>query len=125
MKFRAFTQDDVSRMNELHHKYFSEFECPDFTNFLCSFVLTDENDNDVMYGGVRALAETILVTDKSVNRHILGKALLDALEVSKFTCDKYNIDLLNVFVKDPVYQRHLIKHGFEIRSGNVLNMRIR
>lgn len=126
MKSRPLEIEDVKYLDELHDKYFGhQFSKCDFTkNFLCSFVLTDDNDKIVMGGGIRPLAETVLVTDKSANKHLLGEALLQALQISKYTCNKYNIELLNVFIKDPVYMKHLIKHGFHLRDSHVLDMRV-
>jgi hypothetical protein len=116
MNIRPLTIDDMTILNDLHDKYFSEFERTDFLKgMLNAFVITDNYDRIVMGGGIRPIAETIIVTDKEVNPHVLGDALLEALKFSKFTCNKFNIELLHAFVKDKVYMRHLIKQGFSPR----------
>lgn len=116
MKIRALTLEDMVQLNDLHDKYFSEFEKTDFTkNFLSSFVITDDYDRIVMGGGVRPIAEAIIVTDKEANPHLLGDALLEALQFSRYTCNRTGVEFLHAFVKDRVYARHLIKHGFSPR----------
>jgi hypothetical protein len=107
----------MAMLDELHRKHFPEFEPTDFTkNFLSAFVIED-GEKIVMGGGIRAIAETILVTDKEANPHVLGDALLEALRFSRFTCERYNIDLLHAFVKDPAYAKHLEKYGFLKRNS--------
>jgi len=109
--------DDQAELDALHEKYYKDdFEPTAFdSNFISSFVIRDKNKRLVMGGGVRPIAETILVTDKSVNPHVLGDALLEALAFSKHTCRLYRIDFLHAFVKDEAYAKHLIKHGFSPR----------
>ncbi len=117
MKARAFNINDVAQIKELHSKYFPEFDFPDFLNgYLMAFTLTDDYDKIIMAGGIRAIGETVLVTDKSVNLHLLGDALLQALDISKHVCRRFNIERLHAFVEDAAYERHLIKHGFSSRS---------
>lgn len=107
----------MQSLNDLHDKYFGgQFEKTDFTkNFLSAFVITNDDDKIVMGGGVRPIAETIIVTDKESNPHLLGDALLEALRFSMFTCKRFNIELLHAFVKDKGYEKHLIAHGFSPR----------
>lgn len=114
---QALTKDDMPEINDLHDKFFGDqFEKTDFTKaFLSAFVIRDTNGKIVMGGGVRPIAETIIVTDKEANPHLLGDALLEALDFSRFTCRRSKIEFLHAFVKDEVYARHLIKHGFAER----------
>ncbi len=124
MKCRALTIEDIVKVKELHEKYFGEFNFPDFSrNFLCAFAVTDDKDEIILAGGVRDIAETILVTDKSKNIHAIGQALLEALEISRYTCKKFNIELLHAFVKDGYYQKHLERHGFSPRC-QALSMQV-
>ena len=116
MKIRTMVSEDMVKLNELHDKYLGDqFEKTNFMDkFLSNFVLEHEG-KIVMGGGVRPIAETIIVTDKSMSPHLLGDALLEALRFSLFTCSRFQIDLLHAFVKDEAYAKHLIKHGFNPR----------
>ncbi len=119
MKIRALTIKDMEEVNRLHDKYFgNQFEKTDFmNNFLSAFAITEDDDKLVMAGGVRPIAETILVTDKESNPHLLGNALLEALRFSRYTCNVHKIEFLHAFVKDEAYKRHLLKHGFSERCS--------
>jgi hypothetical protein len=118
MKIRQLEPSDMDEINKLHDKFFGhQFEKTDFTKkFLSSFVITDDDDKMVMGGGVRPIAETIIVTDKDANPHLLGQALLEALRFSLFTCKVNDIEFLHAFVKDEIYAKHLVKHGFDKRA---------
>jgi len=126
MNIRALTKDDIEELNQLHDRFFDgEFERPDFTKgYLGAFIIEDNDGKVVMGGGVRPIAETILVTDKSRNPHLLGDALLEALRYALFTSSRFNIDELIAFVKDDNYAKHLIKHGFVRRIGTALMMEL-
>lgn len=119
MKIRALTPEDMPKLDELHEKFFGhQFSKTDFLKgFLGAFVITDDDGNIVMGGGVRPIAETIIVTDVEANPHLLGDALLEALKYSKFAAMYNNIQLVHAFVKDPVYAKHLVKHGFLPRQS--------
>lgn len=127
MKIRALTREDLPEIKAIHEKYYKgDFEEPDFSKgYLGAFVVTNDDGKIVMAGGVRPLAETILVTDKDTNPHLLGDALLEALRYSLFTCARYKIDELMAFVKDEGYRRHLEDYGFVLRQGKALVMELK
>jgi len=125
MIIRSLRVEDQPKLDELHDKYFSEFEKTDFTkNFLGAFVCCDDKDRIVMGGGIRPVAETIIVTDKSANPHLLGDALLETLRFSKFTAKHFNIAVLYAFVNDPKYAKHLVKHGFNPVDAEALYLSV-
>lgn len=117
MIVRGLKTDDLGILKSLHEKHFgADFDFPElFENYLVGFAVTDANDEIILAGGVRRIGETVLITDKSKNMHSIGKALVEALQVSNYVCKQNNIDLLHAFVKDEAYARHLIKHGFNPR----------
>lgn len=117
LKTQGLTPEDIPAIRELYDKYFAQdFNFPDFLKgYFCAFKITDDSDKLVMAGGVRPIAETVLITDKEANVHTVGEALLEALNISRYVCEKYNIDYLHAFVKDQNYAKHLVKHGFHPR----------
>jgi hypothetical protein len=124
-KIRQMTLDDVDVLKEMHEKYYPEFEFPDFfRECFCKFVVTDEDGELVIGGGVRKLAESMIVTDQSKSRVKIGKALVEAQKVSIYACERAQIKELHAFVDNEEYAKHLIKHGFSPRS-RALSMRIR
>ena len=122
MIIRSMHNEDIPILEALNKKYYPEFESPAFTDkdYFTRFVIEDSDRQLVMGGGLRYLAETILVTDKSRNVHTLGASLLQALEHAKRTCQMRHIELLHAFVKNEGYQKHLIEHGFQVREGTPL-----
>lgn len=125
MNFRALQVYDIFTLKNLHDKYFGEeFNCPDFTKMLGAFVVTDDNDKIIMGGGVRKIGETLLVTDKGhPSKTELGRALIEAQNISRYICELNGIEWLHAFVKDEKYARHLIKHGFNPRC-QALSMKV-
>jgi N-acetylglutamate synthase-like GNAT family acetyltransferase len=125
MRARSLTIDDLPKVQELHDKYFGQdFKLPNFFHkFLNAFAIVDDNDKIIIAGGVRPIAETIIVTDKENSGITLGRALVEAQAVSIFTCQKFEIDYLHAFVKDEKYAEHLKQHGFHPRC-QALSMRV-
>ncbi len=119
VKSRAMTPDDIWELRELHEKHYPHLEFPDFLNkFLCGFVITDENDEIVIGGGVQPIGEIVLVTNKNASEIKIGRALIEARNISFYIGHKFNLDELVAFIKDnDVYSRHLVRHGFYPRSS--------
>lgn len=126
IKTRPLVSDDLDEIRQLHEKHFEPyFGLPDFTRMLCAFIITDENDKTIMAGGVQPIGEILLVTDKKhPSKTELGRALVEAQNISRYVCEKTNIDQMAAFVQDEQYARHLIKHGFYPRVGQALAMKV-
>lgn len=114
---RAMNPEDIPKIRELHERFYSDLEFPDFLHgFLCGFTITDENDEIVVAGGVQPIGEIILVTDKDKSRIKIGRALLEARNISLYVGNKFGLDELVAFVKNDEYARHLVRHDFYPRS---------
>lgn len=117
VKITNLNLSDIARIKELHERYYSEFEFPDFfSRCLYVFKIVDNNNELILAGQVRPIAEAILITDQSKSRIAIGRALVEAQRVAMFTCRQFNIDELHAFVKNEQYARHLEQHGFSERS---------
>jgi len=124
MHYRRMELEDVNKIKELHDKYYSEFEFPDFfTNYLCRYVVLDENDDIILAGGVEPIAEQILVTNQEKNRIKIGRALVLSKNIGMQACRTNGIHELHAFVKNDEYAEHLIQHGFTQRS-RALSLRV-
>ena len=119
MNVRVLESKDIEEIRELHEKFYSHLEFPDFLNdCLFAFVVTDEFDDIVIAGKIRPIAEVILVTNKNKNRTKIGRALIEARNVSLYIGNKFKLGELIAFVKNnDGYIRHLLKHGFYARSS--------
>jgi hypothetical protein len=118
LKARGMTPDDIYEIRELHERYFSDLEFPDFINkFLCAFVIEDEENEIVMAGGIQPIGEIVLVTNTDKSEVKIGRALIEARNICLFLGSKFNLDELVAFIRDnDAYARHLVRHGFYPRS---------
>lgn len=122
MKIRAFTPDDLEAVRKLHQEYYPEFGFPDFLNLLNAYIIEDD-EGIIMAGGLEAVAEGVLVTNKARSRVKIGRALIEAQMISLFTCKRFGIKELYAFVNDDEYANHLIQHGFN-NCHRALSIRI-
>ena len=117
IKSREMKPEDIYEIRELHKRFYPELEFPDFLNkFLFSFIITDDDNGIIMGGGLQPIAEIVLVTNKDMDRIRIGRALIEAQNISLYVGKKFNLDELVAFVNNEEYARHLVKHGFYPRS---------
>jgi hypothetical protein len=112
VKARALTEKDIEEIRKLHEEYYSEFAFPDFLHLMNAFIIEDDDGSTIMAGGIELVAEAVLVTNKAKSRIKIGKALVEAQQVSLFTCKQWGVRELYAFVNNDEYASHLIKHGF-------------
>lgn len=124
MNVRGMKQEDIPKLREIHEKYFSDLEFPDFMNgFYCGFIVEDEN-GVIIGGGLRPAAEILIITDKERDMMSIGRALIEAQKASLYIGHKFGLTELIAFVKDnDAYARHLVRHGFYPRP-NALAIRV-
>lgn len=122
MNIRALEASDIEQIREIHAKHFShEFNFPDFLhNFLCAFVVDDDQGKIISAGGVRAIAEVVIVTDKDYPIRPRRSALYQILDVSEFISKKADFGELHAFVQGDNWQRHLRRIGFLPTKGKAL-----
>jgi hypothetical protein len=123
LKIRALVYNDVEKLKELHEKYYSQFEFPEFLYVMNAFIIEDDNDI-IMAGAVEKVAEVMLVTNKAKSEIKIGRALVEAQNCAMFTCARNGIRDMYAFVDDDSYAEHLIKHGF-VEADKALKLRIR
>ncbi len=123
LRTRKVTSEDLDKIRKLHDRYYSEFEFPPFDKMIGGFVIEDDEDI-VMAGCVEAVAEAMLVTNKTKSRIKIGKSLVIAQGACIRFCQQSNIRELNAFVNNHDYARHLIMHGFVPRYEHALVMRV-
>lgn len=118
MTSRGININDINRLREIHQEYFKdEFPFPEFMNgFNCSFLI-ENNDEIIVAGGIRPIAEVVLLTNKSLSTRIRMDGLKEFLNVSKYIGERFNYSSLHAFVQDDVWKRHLINSGFRPSKG--------
>jgi hypothetical protein len=122
MNARAITLEDMKKLREIHARFFAnEFSFPDFTTgFLCAFVVTDDSQEIIAAGGIRPIAESILITNKDFLIKERRSALLEVMNISEFVCKKSGYDQLHAFIQDENWLRHLTDVGFRPTKGQSL-----
>lgn len=122
MIIRALYPRDFDQVKRIHEKFYkNEFDISEFrSKFLGSFVVLDDNEKVICAGGVRTLAEIILVTDKDISAKVRRKALYETLQVSSCICNRSGYSQLHAFVQDESWLRHLTKAGFVTTKGRSL-----
>lgn len=110
---RCIEPNDFNELHRIWEKFYkNEFPFPDFIDkYLCAFVVVHDN-KIISAGGVRTIAESIVITDKDLSVRERIKALYEILEASKFVTLRSGYNNLNAFIKDDTWKKHLNKHGF-------------
>lgn len=121
MIIRSMREDDIDQLMRIHEKFYrNEFNFPDFLrHFLCAFVVIDNNERIITGGGVRTIAESILITDLDRHTRERMKALFKVLNASVFIARKSNYDQIHAFIQGD-WKKHLKKVGFNPAKGEAL-----
>ncbi len=121
---RPLRSEDISKLKEIHDKYYSDkFPFPDFTdlNYTGAVVITDDSGEIISVAGVRTLLEVVAITDKSFSPELKIQALENILAFSAFTAKELNHKEIHAFIQDdPKWVKHLENFGFSRIAGTGL-----
>lgn len=122
MNIRAINPNDINQLRIIHSKFFKdEFDFPNFlNNYLCAYLVTNDNDEIIVAGGVKTIAESVILTnmDLSVRERMIG--LRSIQQVNQFVCNKFNYNELHAFVQNDDWAHHLTNVGFNPVVGKCL-----
>lgn len=117
---RAFAPGDLEKVKKIHSLHFAnEFNFPDFLEFICSFVIEDEQ-GIVLAGGIRDIAECVAVTDLSRHPKDRARALYQLMDASVFVCNKSGYDQMYAWSQNSKYTKRLLRNGFRLPQGQSL-----
>lgn len=121
MMVRAMIPNDIPEIKQIHEKFYKEeFDLPNFfEKFICAFIVK-EDDKIISAGGIRPLAEAIIVTDKNSSVNIRRKALLEVMNACGYIAGKANFDQVHAFVSDEIWKLHLMRYNFRPCKGQAL-----
>jgi hypothetical protein len=113
---------DLEQLQDIHKKhYINEFAFPNFqNNFMSLFTVIDREGQIISAGGVRAIAESVIITDLDATPRQRRKALLEILQASVVSCRSNGFDQLHAFVKGKNWEKVLNKYEFKPCSGTAL-----
>lgn len=121
---REIKVEDLEALKRIHEYYYSEeFNFPDFSNFICAYVVED-NGKIITAGGIRTIAECIAITDKGLSIRERANALSQVLSASKYFTERHGYKELHCFVQDETWIKHLFKVGFKPTTGHSLVLEI-
>lgn len=125
MIIRNIDNRDIARLMDIHSRFFAnEFPFPDFfQGFLTSFVV-ESPDGIITAGGVRPIAEMIMITDKDRNVHDKRLALIQALDAAEYVCKKMGFNEIHAFVQNPLWEGRLKRTGFQPTKGHSLVLQL-
>jgi hypothetical protein len=121
MIIRNFQDSDLEQLKIIHERYYKEeFSLNEFMgNFLGLFSAV-EDDKIISIAGVRTIAESIMVTDKSFSARQRRDVLLKMLQTQSFITGRSGYNQLHAFVQDENWERQLKDYGFKPCKGNAL-----
>jgi hypothetical protein len=110
----------MAEIARIHSANFTdEFVLPDFMDYVCAFVVEDSR-GIITAGGIRDIAEGVIVTDKSRSPQERMKAIYKVMDASVFVSKKSGYDQIYVFSQDPKWTKRLKKMGFRTPQGEAL-----
>lgn len=122
MNIRPFQGSDVNQLKKIHEMYYkNEFSLDDFCQKFVDFFVIEDDGIIVSAGGVRTIAESVIVTNKAISNRIKRAALYQMLEAQLFSCKNNNFKQLHAFIQDEKWKQHLItKAGFKECKGDAI-----
>jgi hypothetical protein len=121
MTIRELTNTDINVLYEIWKKHYSEeFTFPNFSDHFLNAFVVEDNDRIITGGGVRLIAESILITNKDIGKLTRRDALIMTLQASQFFCKKNGFNQLHAFVQDEKWQDILEQYDFRPTVGNAL-----
>lgn len=118
---QSLQAEHINRLSDIHEKFFKDdFAFPDFKKFICAFVVTDQHDRIVCGGGIRPIAESIIITDKNFSPRDRKTALLEMLQAQIYFANKSGFDQVHAFVTDEKWYEKLKLYGFNDCKGKVV-----
>jgi hypothetical protein len=121
MMIRNYQDNDLEQLKQIHERYYKEeFSVSEFyQNFLGLFSVI-ENEKIISIGGVRSIAESVIVTDKSFSVRQRREALLNMLQAQSFITNKNHYHQLHAFVQDKLWEAQLLDYGFKPCKGDAV-----
>lgn len=112
MNIRPMWFDEYDLLDKLSAKNYPTFDKPDFKDGYYDKFVVHDTEGVILGGGIRKIAEVVLVTNVNRRTVTIGRGLVKALGHCVNSAREQNIDFLYAFCDNPDYENHLIQHGF-------------
>lgn len=122
MIIRPLSSSDLDELRTIHEKYYKDEFCFDdfISGFLASCVISDESGRIVSAGGMRALAEMVLITNKDCSVRDRREALYMILNASCYQAPRLGFNSLHAFIQEEKWLKQLKRIGFKETKGKSL-----
>jgi hypothetical protein len=124
MIIREPKPEDKEEIDSIYNAFFDHLEYPDFFNrdiFPCPFVVTDDEGKIILAGGVKQIAEVVVLSDQDLGKRTRFDALLQALGSTIFIAQGMKHHQIYVFVQgNEKYVKTLQKFDFKPLDAKVL-----
>lgn len=121
---RSLKLEDMNELRTIYEKYYvKEFDFPEFVStFAHGLVIEDDVSGRIISGGgIRAIAESVILTNKDFSPRVRKVALLEILHAQLFAAAKLGFgEGLHVFVQDEKWVQQLKQYGFRNTRGTSL-----
>src|SRR3990167_8407483 len=125
MIVRAFEDKDLDQLVKLHERHFStEFDIDNFNHLIERAFVVEKHGNIICIGGIKTLAEAILVTDLDQNEFTRVRALRQALNIFGYIARRTGHDSIHAFIQDDQWRSHLMNEGFKVCKGTPLILEV-
>jgi hypothetical protein len=120
MEIRFLADIDAGQISKIHRDYFSDMEFPNFYNkYHCVYVVVTPENSIICVGGLRPVAEAVVLTNKNFSVRDRRDALLKIFEAVNYSAEKLSYDQIHAFSFDRDYTNHLImRMGFKCNEEN-------
>ena len=124
MIIRELKPEDEFEVLRIYNEYFDHLEYPDFYDksiVPCPFVVTDDDGKLILAGGVKLIAEAVVVSDQDRSKKDRFEALLQALGSTIFIAQGMKHQKIFVFVQgNEKYVQTLQKFDFKPLDAKLL-----
>lgn len=121
LSVRELRLSDHDQVKEIYEREKYPFGLFSMDKFLCGFCVTDENEKIISAGGLRELAEVVLITDRTYGAKVRREALSHMLQASIYVADKFKLEQIHAFVQDDEkWIKRLRESGFTDITGTGL-----
>lgn len=119
MIIKPLKAEHLGEVRDIYNNFYSsDFEYPDFIgDFMCSFAVV-ENDQVVIAGGLRPLAELVMIMNKDLPLRRRRSAGYVALDASLYVARQSKFDRIHAVLvnRDRNWEKHLEEIGFYPRG---------
>src|SRR5215471_7998007 len=120
MNIRLMKEQDKLELRKIWDEFYSkEFPFSSFNNFVSAF--TVENEGKIITaGGIRPIAESVIITDKNFSVKERRAALYIMLQAQLYAAGNHRFEHLHAFIQDESWQLCLERIGFRESKGKCL-----